>query len=970
MSEVFPTAVIKSGNNIIYRLCDSDGKRRIVKEKFKPHLYTLAPVGTPVETADAVALRGLGVDPRVKTPLVRMEFDSIFEFKQYIDETIDVPGAKIYGQEDPVLQAFARAFPRPLKPDFKQVRFMNLDIEVLSSYYDMEGKFVEGVFPEPYIEEEQYRQKKFDAAAYAEKITNFYKWWNVEFPNSKIPLWTNMNAAYPISSLQLEDMQLGKYILWVMVRQKDVGTFKYDVNDDEIGGLDVEVREFRTEQEMLADFIRYWASREPDGWTGWNIDEFDAPYLSERILKILGEQWLNAMSPVGRSYKTLRRPQGKVPYTSYVWMGCPALCYMQLYKKHRLKERKRYSLDYISEVELVEKKVSYEEFGSVSTMYLNDFNLFCRYGVKDTRLVSKLNKKFGYLNLTIMLAAYAKCNYEDTLKTVRPWSSMIFSFNYNPTDPSQPRKVPQIKKRIAKAEAYDGAFVHTPVVGRHKNMLSEDLNSLYPHIEQQYNMGPETIVDNSVRQQIMFELIEELEGVKCDFNRNRARIALVDAISNDREIIDELIAFGPFEFETLTRHNVAMTPNLQFFYRDFPSVYNLITRILYSDRKVFKKEMFVAEQLVVNMKENNQQDTEEFHIQYELMTNGNTNQHGVKILMNSGYGAIGNKDFKEYFDPRIARGITSAGELVNKWVTKFLTEDLREISGDKEYKFVVYGDTDSIYINLTPIVEKFGFTEELLGRKGAVEAIDKYEKEVIQPLIKNHCQLMANLVNAHEQRMVWEREVICLDGGIFQAKKKYALLVDNSEGVHYPHPKLKIVGLSANTSTTPEFCVPWLQKCYELAILGKETELQTKVAEYKQQYFSFKPEEISIASSVSNVSKWIGSDGAPMKGTPYQAKASILHNKLCSEFGSNLPQITDGSKILIATLKKDNPYNSGYIAFQNFWPREFDEKVLQYIDYAGNFDKAFEKPLQIFLDAVKMSTKRKVNLFGFANKKG
>ncbi|MGL4353007.1 MAG: DNA polymerase domain-containing protein, partial [Aeromonas popoffii] len=89
----------------------------------------------------------------------------------------------------------------------------------------------------------------------------------------------------------------------------------------------------------------------------------------------------------------------------------------------------------------------------------------------------------------------------------------------------------------------------------------------------------------------------------------------------------------------------------------------------------------------------------------------NTGQMGVKILLNAGYGAIGNRWFKEYYDPDIARAITACGELTNKWVTKYLTEDLRNYANTPGFRYVVYGDTDSIYLCLTPIAKMNGWKE-------------------------------------------------------------------------------------------------------------------------------------------------------------------------------------------------------------------------------------------------------------------
>lgn len=688
-SGVFPTGIFRAGNEVVIRLCSQSGVRKTFRHRFKPCIFKPAPAGVLPDAADGFALRG-EPDLRVATPLTKIQFDSMYDFNNYMKENMDVPGVKLYGCQDPVFQAFADFFPHEIKPQFEHIRCMNLDIEVVSSFLK-DGHLIDGPFPEPYIEEEQYRTKKFDVEKYSSQITDFYRWWSLEFPDSTIPIWTNLHAAFPVTSLQLSDMQLNKKIIWGLPLRKDRGKFSYNPQDSEIGGLEVEYREFKTEQDMLIDFVRYWCARQPDAWTGWNTHKFDSPYLAERILKILGETWLKSMSPIGRYRKTVSRPKKGMPFHTYEFEGVPNLPYDELYKKHRLKERARYSLDFISFIELKEKKMSYKHVKNLNALYFTEYENWIRYGIKDIVLVDKLDAKFGFLNLTYMLAALYHCNYSDTLATVQPWTALLYSYNHNR------KRYAKIKRVSESTESYDGAFVHDPVVGRHKRLLAEDLNSLYPHILQQYNMGPETIIDGEERRDIIWGLISELEAFKCvDFNRNRAKLALLEALRNEHEIINELVEFGPFEFLTLKKHNVSMAPNLQFFWNGEMSCYNNIMRSSYSKRKAFKTEMLGYETKAEEFKKNKLSESVEYALDKKGESNSNTSQMGVKILMNAGYGAIGNSWLKEYYDPRIARAITAAGELINKWVTKHTNATLREMSGLTNHKFVVYGDTDSV----------------------------------------------------------------------------------------------------------------------------------------------------------------------------------------------------------------------------------------------------------------------------------
>ena len=75
----------------------------------------------------------------------------------------------------------------------------------------------------------------------------------------------------------------------------------------------------------------------------------------------------------------------------------------------------------------------------------------------------------------------------------------------------------------------------------------------------------------------------------------------------------------------------------------------------------------------------------------------------IKILLNSLYGALGNKYFR-FFDQRIAEAITLSGQLSIKWAEVAINDYLNKVlKTDKDY--VVAIDTDSLYVNLDPLVE-------------------------------------------------------------------------------------------------------------------------------------------------------------------------------------------------------------------------------------------------------------------------
>ena len=158
---------------------------------------------------------------------------------------------------------------------------------------------------------------------------------------------------------------------------------------------DVDYIQCANEKELLLEFLAFWQKMKPDVITGWNIEQFDVPYLVNRITRVLGERSVNRLSPAYddipqnfcvdlSAYKDVRE---------YKIAGLSVLDYMKIYKKFTFKERDSYALDNIAYVELGEKKVDYSEHKNLDELYRDDFEKFIDYGIKDTYLVKRLDNK-------------------------------------------------------------------------------------------------------------------------------------------------------------------------------------------------------------------------------------------------------------------------------------------------------------------------------------------------------------------------------------------------------------------------------------------------------------------------------------------------------------------------------------------------------------------------------------------------
>jgi DNA polymerase elongation subunit (family B) len=250
-----------------------------------------------------------------------------------------------------------------------------------------------------------------------------------------------------------------------------------------------------------------------------------------------------------------------------------------------------------------------------------------------------------------------------------------------------------------------------------------------------------------------------------------------------------------------------------------------------------------------------------------------------------------------------------------------------------------------------------------------VEFLNKSCAEIIQPFIDRSYKLLAEQMNAYENKMVMEREVIA-DVGIWTAKKRYMLNVHDSEGIRYDTPKLKIMGIETTRSSTPQIARSALKETIALILTGTEPELQAKVEEIRQEFMVAAPEEIAFPRSCNGLAKYSNKSTIYEKGTPIAVKGSLLFNyylkkhKLTKKYET----INEGEKIKFLYLKSPNPFGGidgrdHVISFVSTLPKEFD--IIDFIDYEKQFEKSFLDPLRNILDVVEWDYEKRASLEDF-----
>lgn len=662
------------------------------------------------------------------------------------------------------------------------------------------------------------------------------------------------------------------------------------------------------EVDLFYKFIEFWERNYPDIVTGWNIALYDFPYLIGRFGKIVGGE-VKRLSP----WEDVRTKEiefsGKVSVLADI-VGISIVDYLDLYKKFTYVNRESYALGYIGEVELEETKLDHSEYETFKEFYTRNWQKFISYNLQDTILVDKLESKMKLMELCVMMAYNAKVNFSDVFFQVRMWDAITYNYLKAKNIAIPPRNT------VEKDEKFEGAYVKEPIPGMYEYVVSFDLASLYPSLIMMYNLSPETLVETKHPQ------------------------ASIENILHKR-------------IDTESYSDYAICPNGCMYRKDILGFFPELVDEMFTKRKLYKAKMIEAE------KEYEINPTPQLS---NLITEYHNIQLNLKICLNSLYGALGNPGFR-YYRLDNAKAITFSGQTVIKWIESKLNQYLNKIVGKKDVDFAISMDTDSVFLNLGPVIQTI-FKGTPPDKETAINFLDTICDIKLQEFITACFEEFSQYTNAYRNTLYMKRETIS-DRGIWTAKKRYILNVWDNEGVRYASPKIKIKGLEAIKSSTPQVCRKMIKNAIPIMMSGTENDMVNYISKCKSEFIQLPIEDISFPRSVNKLDVYKSNLTIFKKGTPMQIRGVLLFNHYIRELGltQKYQRIQNGEKIKFCYLKLPNPIRQNTIAFIQTCPKEFN--LDNYIDYQTQFDKSFLSPLTNILDAIGWAPERRVNLAKF-----
>lgn len=895
----FYLTVEQVGDNILERYIDSNGRERVREVPYKPTMFMHCN-----QSSDYLDIYDKFCQPK--------EFDSMRAASQWM-KRMDEMGLEAMGMDDFKLAYLSDTYRGEIDYDARLIRTANFDIEVTSP----------NGFPEP-----SRAEHPIDAITHYDSIDDkFYVFDLLKSPYAQVGRWCQKVAGLPESE-----------------------------GGDEVPPeiLDkIVYMSFDSEEELMLEYLNFWNEKTPVILTGWNIEKFDIPYIYNRLKNIFGESTAKRLSPHRRTrVKIVASAFGDDEEIIQLY-GVSVLDYLDLYKKFSFTNQASYSLDYVSEAELGTGKLPYD--GPINKLRESNHQRYISYNIIDVYRVTQIDAKRQFINLSQSMGYYAKMQIQSVFSPLKTWDAIIFN-----SLKSKKKVIPQTKTHIK--QSFPGAFVKDPVPNAYKWIISCDLTSLYPSILRQINISPETIrgqfklhplheyiagtaprpsdefscSPNGMMYDKTKEGVIPHEVTKVFFQRKEHKNYMLAADRN-QEVIKDILNHGKFG-------DVSTVPDYKL-NKDFSDEQK--TNIHSLNKEALEELLFLAERMSIA---------------------SNTAQINRKLLINSLYGALGNVWFR-YYDLRNATAITTFGQMALQWIERKVNEYLNSVIGTGDFKYVMYGDTDSIYICVDKLVEKVG-EDKFRDTNHLVDFIDKFARERLEPAIDKAFRELCEYMNNREHLMFMDREAIAGPplgskglGGFWTAKKRYALNVWDMEGTRYATPKLKIMGLETQKSSTPKACQKALKECIRRMLQEGEESLQEYFKKFNLEFNELNYMTIAGVSSANNIQKY-NDNGFPGLKCPYHIKGILAYMRATKGMNS-VPTIMEGEKVYVIPLKQGNPFGEACISWPSGieLPPEIRDQALAWMDYNTLFQKTFVKPLTAFVEAAKIDYEKKASLF-------
>ena len=623
-----------------------------------------------------------------------------------------------------------------------------------------------------------------------------------------------------------------------------------------------------SERELLKKVCLFFEKTSPEFISGWNIEEFDIPYILNRIKKLFSKEesalLLSKLSPYKKTTIT-RNGRSVIP-------GLSIMDEMKLYKKYYSSTEKSFSLNNIAK-KVLKKEKAIEKNQTIGSLRRDNFLQFIYYNFYDTLLVFLIEKKVQVIETAVELCYETNTLYRDVY-----YSSVIID-NAILTRLLPEKKIPPATRRkgiVDEDFKFEGAFVKEPQRGLFEWVFDLDVESLYPNIIVGLNISPET---------------------------------KIQVLSNESEQEDILIKRRKQFLDAgycISKNNVIYCS-----YKEKRGVIPQLVLSWIEKRKKYKSLMKTP-----GLKE----EEKNFYNKKQLIQ---------KILVNSVYGVLGLPTFR-FYDIDNCQAVTLTGQVIvqkgMEYGNKLLNETVKEKTSGitlLNTDYCLYSDTDSLFFKIDDSL--ISGEEEEDKKKKIVFEVSARVMDYVNEQVNEFFNVNFNF---EKGRIFFKREFISKTALFFE-KKHYAQWLIDQEGMAID--KIDFKGVEAIKSNYPEVFSNKIQTLITL-ILKKASEVEIcEFLENFNQSLKLPISErgqLLIYTSAGDIEKFsnpinevLTVKQAYKKSTPIHIKAAIIYNYLLSKLSqkksSSVDILLEETALPYYPIKSGDKIKYGYVKTPN-----------------------------------------------------
>lgn len=725
-------------------------------------------------------------------------------------------------------------------------------------------------------------------------------------------------APSKITSIALYDYTAKEYFVYIL---DEKNTIKSSSKKD------IKIIPCLNEHSLLSSFLDKWQEIDPTIVVHWNGDNFDIPYLFNRLKKILGIARANQLSPLG--IVKFDEYDYKMPYKI---AGVNSMDYLRLYKKFIPKQQPSYALDAIARKELGKGKIEYK--GSLDNLFRTNLDLFIEYNVNDVRLIVELDEKKKFIDLAIMVCHMGHVPYHYVYHSSRVIEGAIMTYlkRKNIVSPNKPTTInPELKKKFTENnddkddDKFAGAYVKEPIPGKYSWNGDEDLESLYPSLGILLNCGLETFLFKIVSND-PFDDSWNLKELKEKNPEQEVVVENLDGVPkylNVRKLI-----------KIIEKNEIIVSPNGVAFDSNKKSVIVEIMDDWFKKRKYFKELM----------KKYGKEGDMKMYSFYDLY------QQVMKVFLNSIYGCLGLASFR-YTDGKdyIASAITAGGRMTIMRTADYVNDIINK-ECKTEGDHVIMSDTDSLFISSEPILKYHKLKNE--SDEIIINFLRKYYIDLSSNINEWYKSFCGERFNSKNNRLKIKSELVSKSLYV-SAKKQYAQYIVDKEGV--PVQDFDFKGLDFMKSSFPKLFREFTQDLVMDILFDKnKSELDNKILNFRERFKTLSLEESAKPTGINKYKEYYGGKkngdifSKVLPHCPINTKSAIYYNDLLKfknlDKKHSLIQVGDKMKWIYL---KNNPYGINVLGMHELDPpEEIIDFMRKYMDREALFDKNLVKKLQ------------------------